>query len=64
MTLRLSLKGICILVAIILAFLFPAELIDALKLEDEEKAREARGKACACFGFMVLLIVWLILGSL
>lgn len=47
---------------VILAFLFPAELIDALKLTDEEQARNARGKACACFGFMMLLLVWLMIG--
>jgi len=50
------------LLIVILAFNFPAKLIDALKLEDGEKAREARTNACACFGFMMLLLVWLILG--
>ena len=33
------LQGICTIVAIILGFLFPAYLIDALKLTDDEKAR-------------------------
>lgn len=60
MAFRLSLKGICILIAVILAFLFPAYLIDALKLTDEEKAREARGKACASFGFLVIFFILLI----
>ena len=46
----------------ILAFLFPAYLIDSIRLTDEEKARDARGKACACFGFMMLLPVWLMIG--
>lgn len=60
MTLQLSFKGICILVAIILGFLFPAYLIDALKLTDAEKAGEARGKACASFGFLVIFLILLI----
>lgn len=47
---------------IILAFRFPGYLIDALKQEDEEMARDARGKACASFGFLVILLVWLFLG--
>lgn len=50
------------LLIVILAFHFPAKLIDALKLEEEEQAREARTNACACFGIMILLLVWLILG--
>lgn len=53
-------KGMCILTAIVLGFLFPAELIDALKPEDKEKAQEARGKACACFGFLVIFFILLI----
>ncbi len=60
MAFKLSIKGICILIAIILGFLFPAYLIDALKLTDDEKAREARGKACASFGFLVIFFILLI----
>ena len=55
------LRGTVILITIILAFLFPAYLIDAIRLADEEKARGARGKACASFGFLVMLLM-LILG--
>ena len=55
------LRGIVIVVAVILAFLFPAYLIDAIRLQDEGKARDARGKACASFGFLVILLI-LILG--
>ena len=55
------LRGIVIVVAVILAFLFPAYLIDAIRLQDEEKARDARGKACASFGFLVILLILLIL---
>ena len=47
-----------LLAAAILGFLFPAELIDALKSTDEKKARDARGKACICFGFLVILLFW------
>lgn len=46
--------------AIILGFLFPAELIEALKATDEKKVQDARGKACACFGFLVVFLVLLI----
>ena len=60
MALQLSIKGICILIAIILGFLFPAYFIDAFKLEDAEKAQEARGKACASFGFLVIFFILLI----
>ena len=60
MTLQLSLKGVCVVVAIMLGFLFPAYLIDAIRLTEEEKAREARGKACACFGFLVIFFILLI----
>ena len=60
MTLQLSLKGICIVITILLGFLFPAYLIDAVKLTNEEKAREARGKACASFGFLVIFFILLI----
>ena len=56
----LVLKGMCIAAAIILGFLFPAELIDAIRLTDEEEARDARGKACACFGFLVIFFILLI----
>ena len=55
------LRGTVILITIILAFLFPAYLIDAIRLADGEKARDARGKACAGFGFLVMLLM-LILG--
>ncbi len=60
MTVQLSLKCICIVIAILLGFLFPAYLTDALKLTDEEMAREARGKACASFGFLVIFFILLI----
>ncbi|MBQ7001746.1 MAG: hypothetical protein IJN67_12010 [Oscillospiraceae bacterium] len=46
--------------AIIVGFLFPAYLIDAIRLTDEEKARDARGKACAGFGFLVIFFILLI----
>lgn len=56
----LVLKSMCTIIAIILGFLFPAELIDAIRLTDEEKARDARGKACVCFGFLVIFFILLI----
>ena len=60
MAFQLTLKGICTIAAIILGFLFPAWLVDALKLTDEEKAREARGRACASFGFLVIFFIFLV----
>ena len=45
--------------AIILGFLFPAELIDAIRGTDEKKAQGARGKACACFGFLIIFLLLL-----
>ena len=56
----LVVKGICIITAIILGFLFPARLIDAIRLADEEEARDSRGQACACFGFLVIFFILLI----
>ena len=46
--------------AIIVGFLFPAYLIDAIRLTDKEKAGEARGKACVSFGFLVIFLMLLI----
>ena len=60
MAFQLILKGICIIVAIILGFLFPAYLIDALKSDAPEKAQNARGKAYAAFGFLVIFFIALI----
>ena len=54
-------RWIIIIAAIILAFLFPAELVDAIRTVDEEKARDYRGRACACFGFLIIFLL-LILG--
>ncbi|MBR3950031.1 MAG: hypothetical protein IKJ84_05085 [Oscillospiraceae bacterium] len=55
-----TLMTFAIVAAIIVGFLFPAWLIDAIRLADEEKARDARGKACACFGFLVIFFILLI----
>lgn len=53
------LRVVVVIVAIILAFLFPAYLIDAIRLTDEEKAQDARGKACASFGILVIILMML-----
>lgn len=57
MSFLVGLRGIFTLIFIILVFLFPAYLIDAIRLQDEEKARDARGKACASFGCAVILLL-------
>lgn len=54
----MTLKWIAVVGAIILAFLFPAELIDAIKNEDKD--RKYRGRACACFGFLIMFMILLI----
>jgi len=53
-------KGIMIAIAILLGFLLPAWLIDAIRLTDAEKAQDARGKACAGFGYLVIFFILLI----
>ena len=51
------LRWTIVIIAIVLAFLFPAWLIDAIRETDEKKARDARGKACAGFGFLFLFLL-------
>ena len=60
MALGWNFAGWCTVAAVIVGFLFPAYLIDAIRLTDEEKSREARGKACASFGFLVIFFILLI----
>lgn len=42
--------------SIILAFAFPAFLVDAIREQDENKAYKARFFACIAFGVIVLAI--------
>ena len=51
------LRWTIVIIAIVLAFLFPAWLIDAIRETDEKKARDARGKACAGFGFLFMFLL-------
>ena len=51
------LRWIIVIIAILLAFLFPAYLIDAIRETEEKKAQEARGKACASFGFLFIFLL-------
>ena len=51
------LRWTIIIIAILLAFLFPAYLIDAIRETDEKRAQEARGKACASFGFLFIFLL-------
>ena len=46
-----------IIIAVVLACIFPACLIDARRSTDEDKAYDARNKACAMFGGIVLCIL-------
>lgn len=60
MNFGMLLVTVATIAAILVGFLFPAYLIDAVRLTDEEKARDARGKACASFGYLVIFFILLI----
>jgi len=47
---------IAILMMTVLAFLFPARLINAIRAEDEEKAASAKFGACVLFALIVFLM--------
>ncbi len=49
--------AICIILATVLACLFPACLIDAIRSQDETIAYNARNRACVMFGAIVLCIL-------
>lgn len=60
MNFGMILVTVATMAAILVGFLFPAYLIDAVRLTDEEKAGDARGKACASFGYLVIFFILLI----
>lgn len=60
MNFGMILVTVATIAAILVGFLFPAYLIDAVRLTDEEKAKDARGKACASFGYLVIFFILLI----
>ena len=60
MNFGMILVTVATIAAILVGFLFPAYRIDAVRLTDEEKARDARGKACASFGYLVIFFILLI----
>ena len=43
-----------------LGCLFPALLVDAIRAEEDKNYAEKRYKAGACFGAILLLIVWIL----
>ena len=45
-----------IIIMTVLAFIFPTQLITAIRCEDEDKAGRAKVSACVLFGFIVLLL--------
>ena len=47
---------IAIILITILAFLFPARFINAIRAEDEEKAQSAKTGACILFALIVFLM--------
>ena len=47
---------IAILLMTVLAFLFPGRLINAIRAEDEEKAKSAKFGACILFAAIVFLM--------
>ena len=48
---------VVIIIAVVLACIFPACLIDAIRSTDEDKAYDARNKACVMFGIIVLCVL-------
>ena len=60
MNFGMLLVTVATIAAILVGFLFPAYLIDAVRLTDEETSRDARGKACASFGYLVIFFILLI----
>ena len=60
MNFGMLLVTVATIAAILVGFLFPAYLIDAVRLTDEEKSRDARGKACVSFGYLVIFFILLI----
>lgn len=52
---------ICVLALVVLGCLFPALLMDAIKMEPKEAGyQEKRYQACACFGGILLLLVFIL----
>lgn len=47
---------IFVLLMAVCAFTFPAFLIDAIRADDEETVKSARGMACLTFGLLVLIL--------
>lgn len=48
---------IVIIMAVVLACIFPACLIDAIRSQDEDTAYSARNRACVMFGIIVLCVL-------
>ena len=46
-----------IIIAVTLACIFPACLIDAIQSTDEDVAYNARNKACVMFGIIILCVL-------
>lgn len=46
-----------IIIAVVLACIFPACLIDAIRSTDEDAAYSARNRACVMFGIIVLSVL-------
>lgn len=54
-------RFICIVLLVVLGCLFPALLMDALKMEPGQTGyQEKRYRACACFGGILLLLVFIL----
>ncbi len=47
---------IAIILMTVLAFLFPGRLINAIRAEDEDKARSAKFGACVLFALIVFIM--------
>ena len=59
MRMVVTMKTLAIVLLVILGCLFPNLLIDAMKAEGAE-VREKRYRVGACFGGILLLLVWIL----
>ena len=58
MSLVISMEFLAIIALVVLGCLFPNFLIDAMKAEESD--REKRYRVGACFGGILVLLVWIL----
>lgn len=53
-----------LIIAVVLAVMFPAYLIDAIKIQDEQTAKDKKERACLIFGGLVFIVMILLISGL